>query len=180
MVTNTHIQGLDSALRKLKEIDPKLEREAKKRLKNDVKVIVQEARNSIPSSPPLSRWVSPKGAAADSNGIVRSGKSRLPVWDSGRARRRIGASVTRKRVRGYTGRRLLISVRQGDAAGAAYDMAGRASSNVFASNLSSRHGSASRGMWPAAEKHMNAVHDSIKESVREVERQINRELRTRV
>lgn len=182
MASSTNIRGLDRSLRKLREIDPKLEREAKKRLKNDVKPIVSDAKASIPGSAPLSRWVAPKGAEADSRGVVRAGSSRLPIWSSGSAKRRIGVTVARKKARGYSGRRLLIAVRQGDAAGAVFDIAGRKNANnpIDKSLKRAGYGSASRGMWPAAIKHMDTVHDSIKASVREVERQINAELRGRI
>lgn len=179
MASTTHIRGLDASLRKLKQIDPKLEREAKKRLKDDVKPIVQDAKASIPGSPPLSRWVAPKGAGADGQGVVRAGGSRLPIWSSGPAKRRIGVSIVRKRRSGYTGKMLLIRVRQMDAAGAVFDIAGRrnADNPLDKSLKSAGFGGASRGMWPAAMRHKDAVHDSIKASVHEVERQINAELR---
>lgn len=180
MASSTQIRNLDKALRKLKEINPKLEREAKKRLRGDVKPIVDSARGTIPSAAPLSRWVAPKGGGTFDGKIVRSGSKRLPVWESGPARRRIGATVARKKRRGYDGRMLLVAVRQNDAAGAVFDIAGRKNpGSQFARNLESAgYGTPSRGMWPAAENHKDAVRDSIKASVREVERQINRELRS--
>lgn len=181
MASQSNIKGLQHALRTLKEIDPKLEREAKKRLKGDVKPIVTDAKSAIPGQAPLSRWVASGAAAGDRRGVVRAGASRMPVWNSGSAKRRIGASIARKRVRGFKGRRMLIAVRQMDAAGAVFDMAGRRSSNQFAANLTASTSlKASRYMWPAAEKNMDAVRDSIKNSVKEVERQINAELRSRV
>lgn len=176
MASSTHIRGLDSSLRKLKEIDPKLEREAKKNLRRDVKVIVDDARRRIPGDPPLSRWVAPKGGGSTDG---RYGASRMPVWNSADARRRIGVSIRRTKVRGFTGRRLLIAVRQGSASGAVFDIAGRKSGNQFGANLSSKFGGASRSMWPAAEAHMQDVHNSIIRTVREVEKQINAELRSR-
>lgn len=181
MASQSNIKGLQHAFRTLKQINPKLEKEAKKRLKGDVKPIVTDAKSGIPGGPPLSRWVAPKGALGDKRGVVRAGASRMPVWNSGSAKRRIGASVAKKRVAGFKGRRTLIAVRQMDAAGAVLDMAGRASRNQFATNLSGATGkNASRYMWPAAEKNMGAVRDSIKESVKEIEKQINAELRSRV
>ena len=174
MASTTNIRGLDRSLRKLREIDPKLEREAKKNLKRDAKVIVDDAKRRVPTAAPLSRWVEPRGAASSDG---RYGKSRLPVWNGPEARRRIGVSIRRKGVRGYSGRRLLIAVRQGSASGAVFDIAGRASRNQFGQNLSSKYGGASRSMWPAAEAHLADVRESMRRTVLEVERQINAELR---
>lgn len=183
MASSTHIRGLDASLRKLKEIDPKLEREAKKRLKNDVKPIVSDAKALIPGSPPLSRWVAPKNGGTDSGGTQRynrTGSSQpIPIWNSGAARRRIGSSVARKRRKGFNGRMLLISVRQMDGAGEVFDKAGLKTNSVFTRNLSSKWGGPWRAMYRSADKHMSTVHDSIKASVREVEKQINDELRRR-
>lgn len=174
MASTTHIRGLDASLRKLKQIDPKLEREAKKNLKRDVKVIVDDARRRVPSTPPLSRWVEPRrGGGADG----RAGASRMPVWNGPEARRRINVVVRRTKVQGFSGRRLLVAVRQGSASGAVFDIAGRSSSNQFGRNLSAKYGQASRSMWPAAEQHLPEVRASIKRTVLEIERQINAELR---
>lgn len=185
MASQSNIKGLQHAFRTLKQIDPKLEKEAKKRLKGDVKPIVTDAKSRIPGSPPLSRWTVPKAGGVidikDKKTVRYAGKSRLPVWNSGSAKRRIGVSLARKRVKGFKGRRTLIAVRQMDASGAAFDMAGRATNNTFGQNLSSATGlKASRYMWPAAEKHMGAVRNSIKDSIKEIEKQINAELRSRV
>lgn len=181
MASSTNIRGLDHSLRKLREINPKLEREAKKRLKDDVKPIVSDAKALIPSSAPLSRWVAPKGGGVQASGVQRYNKrgssQSIPVWSSGPARRRIGSSVARKSRRGYSGRMLLISVRQKDAAGEVFDKAGLKTNSVFTRNLSSKWGSPWRAMYRSADKHMDTVHDSIRHSVREVERQINAELR---
>jgi hypothetical protein len=168
----------------LKDTAPKLERDAKKRLKNDVKPIVADAKAAIPGSPPLSKWVAPKGGGGDGvyERYAKKGSGQpLPIWSSTTAKRRINSSVRRKRVSGYKGRMLLITVRQTDASGSVFDMAGRVNkSSVFARNLSRKFGDASRTMWPAADKNRALVHASLKASVLEVERQINQELRRRV
>ena len=79
MASTTQPIGLEHAFKTLRQIDPVFEKMAKKRLKDDVKPIVQDAKASIPGSPPLSRWVAPKGAGADGQGVVRAGGSRLPI-----------------------------------------------------------------------------------------------------
>jgi len=49
----------------------------------------------------------------------------------------------------------------------------------FNRNLIAKYGSASRSMWPAAERHLPTVRKSIEHSVVEMERVLNAELRTR-
>ena len=181
MASTTHIRGLDASLRKLKQIDPKLEREAKKRLKDDVKPIVQDAKALIPGSPPLSRWVAPKNGGVMTSGTLRynnrGGGQPIPIWSGNAARRKIGVSVARKRRAGYSGRMLLISVRQRDGAGEVFDKAGLRTNRVFSRNLSAKWGGPWRSLYRSYDRHKDAVHGSIKASVHEVERQINAELR---
>jgi hypothetical protein len=110
---------------------------------------------------------------------LRTG-SGFPVFESAGARRRIALSITNKGVKGYTGKRRLIAVVEKDAAGQILDYAGRKNkSSSFAKNLGVHNGFASRFMWPAAEKHKDAVRASIRKSVREIERDVNMRLRMR-
>ena len=181
--STTHVRGLESALSTLKQIDPVLVRQAQKRLKDDAKPMVGEARGSIPSSPPLSRWVVPKhGGLTDlarGHQVRYQGGSRMPVWDSGGAKRKIAVIVRRQRVKGFTGRRALVALRQNDAAGQVFDVAGRRNANVFGNNLTKTWRSPSRYMWPAVEKHRETVKVSITRAKFDMEEIINAELRAR-
>jgi hypothetical protein len=69
---------------------------------------------------------------------------------------------------------------QNDPAGAVFDMAGRANkSSQFAQNLTnSGWGSASRHMWPAAQKHLPDVQNAIEEARQNMETVINNKLRS--
>ena len=176
--STTHVRGLQASLKVLREIEPSLAKDARARLRNDAKPIVQEAKGMIPDVP-LSRWHSGTAKMQDRKGqkTLRTGTG-FPVFESAAARRRIALSITNKGVKGFTGKRRLIAVVEKDAAGQILDYAGRKnSSNVFARNLSAKNGKASRFMWPAAEKHLDTVRKSIQASVRDIERQANRELR---
>ena len=109
-MTSTKVRGLESTLSALRDIDPVLYKQAQKRLKSDAAPILSEARGSIPSGPPLSRWVVPKHGGEDSGkGVTRSGKARMPAWNGGSAKRKIGIIVRRQRVKGFTGRRALVA-----------------------------------------------------------------------
>lgn len=178
--STTHVRGLESTLSTLREIDPVLMREAQKRLKTDAKPMAMEAKGAIPASPPLSRWVVPQhGGTTDLNRsrqVRYQGASRLPVWDSGGAKRKIAIIVRRQRVKGYTGRRALVALRQNDAAGQVFDVARQ---GTFGQNLTNSWRGPSRYMWPAAEKHRDTVKASITRSKFDMEAIINAELRMR-
>lgn len=178
MASSTKPIGLNHALETLQKIDPVLVRQARKRMKDDLKPVAQAAKGSIPSSPPLSRWVEPGRGDVDARGVLRSGSQRMPVWSSGSAKRKIAIVVQRKRVKGFTGRRALVALRQNDAAGAVYDMAGK-HPNVFGSNLTGRFGEPSRYMWPTVEKHRDAAVASVERAKKDMEREINARLRRR-
>ena len=168
------VRGLDQALDTLKKIDPELYKAAQKRIKNDVKPMITDARKSVPQQTPLSRWKQSSGAGE------RSGEARLPAW-TGRPANRINASVRRRKIRGTGGKRTLMKMQQNSSAGAVFDIAGRKnpSGSQFNINLTAKYGNASRSMWPAAERHLPTVRNSIERSVVEMERVLNAELRTR-
>jgi len=168
------VRGLDQALDTLKKIDPELYKAAQKRIKNDVKPMITEARKGVPQQTPLSRWKEASGAGE------RSGSARLPAW-TGKPQNRINASVRRRKIRGTGGKRTLMKMQQNSPAGAVFDIAGRKNPNgsQFNINLRAKYGNASRSMWPAAERHLPTVRKSIEHSVVEMERVLNAELRTR-
>jgi len=174
VASSTKPIGLDRALSTLRQIDPVLVREAQKRLRNEAKPMASEAKAAIPTSPPLSRWVPSSKSFAD-NTALRQGSSRLPVWSSPSAKRKIGIMVRRQKMKGYTGRRALVALRQNDAAGAVFDIAG--TGNTFGRNLEAKFGSRSRYMWPAAEKHRDTVQQSINRAKFDMEEVINEALR---
>ena len=168
------VRGLDQALDTLKKIDPELYKAAQKRIKADVKPMIADARKGVPQQSPLSRWKEASGSGE------RSGSARLPAW-TGRPANRINASVRRRKIRGTGGKRTLMKMQQSSPAGAVFDIAGRKnpSGSQFNINLTAKYGNASRSMWPAAERHLPTVRNSIERSVVEMERVLNAELRTR-
>lgn len=172
--STTHVRGLQASLKVLREIDPKLAKESRKRLRDDAKPLVQEAKRMVPDVP-LSRWRALGSHQRDTVGqkTLRT-SGRFPVFEANAARRRIALSVTNKPVKGFTGRRRLIAVVEKDAAG---ELADNNQGNPMGNNLAAKNGKASRFMWPAAEKHLDTVRKSIRASVRDIERQANRELR---
>lgn len=174
------IRGLDDALKTLQKMDPVLRREAVKRLKDDVKPIVSAIKAGIPKAP-LSNWVAPKQSSARRGSVSagRSGAAGTPYWEFGKAKSGVRASVKKQGARQMKGKAILVSVRQSNGAGEVFDMAGKASNNVFTRNLSAKWGGPSRLMWPTAEKHKPQVVASINRSVVNMSDIINEELRMR-
>jgi hypothetical protein len=166
------IKGLRQALDTLREIDPVLYRQGQKMLRKDAKPLVDAARANVPRQSPLSGWKAGSGGATE-----RSGQSRFPAWETG-AQRKINLRVRRERVRGMGGRRILVRVVQGSAAGSVFDMAGRKNRGnpIDVSLRSAGFGSASRSMWPAADANLATVEKSVRASVEAMERYINDQL----
>lgn len=174
-MARTNITGLSEALSTLRKIDPVLYREAQKNMRRDAKPLVDEARSNVPRQTPLSGW-----KMGGAGGTQRSGSSRFPSWESG-VQRKINLRVRNERVKGTGGRRVLVRVVQGSASGSVFDMAGRKNSGnpIDVGLRSAGFGSASRSMWPAAEKHQTDVTKSIQKSVFDMEAIINAELKGR-
>jgi hypothetical protein len=174
------IRGLDDALKTLGKMDPVLRREAVKRLKGDVQPIVAAVKSGMPTLP-LSNWVAPKQSSARRGKVEagRSGKAGTPYWNAGKAKGGVRSSVKKQSVRQMKGKQILVSIRQNNAAGVVFDMAGRATSNnkLDRSLRIAGYGTASRTMWPTVERHKPRVLASIDRSVADMENEINRLLR---
>ena len=172
------IRGLDDALKTLGKMDPVLRREAVKRLKNDVKPIVSAIKAGIPPVP-LSNWVPPKQSSARRGTVQagRSGAEGTPYWQAGKVKSGVRSSVKKQSVRNMKGKQILVSIRQSNGAGEAFEKAGKKTNSVFTRNLTNKWGGPMRLMWPIAEKNKPAVLRSIDQSVQDMEKQINRLLR---
>lgn len=166
------IRGLNAALAQLREIDPVLYREGQKMLRKKAKPLVDDARSRVPRQSPLSGW-----KVGEGKGAQRSGASRFPAWETSAARK-INLRVRRERVRGMGGRRVLVRVVQGSAAGSVFDMAGRKNRGnpIDKSLQSAGFGDASRSMWPAAEANLGTVERGVRDAVQEMEKIINDQL----
>jgi len=174
-----NVRGVESTLRTLRKVNPKLYREAVKRIKSDAKPMQADARSGIPVS--LSRWNASTARMQDRRGrrTLRTGGG-FPVLVPSKAKSGIGLSVKNKRVTAMTGKMLLIAMVQKDAAGIILEAAGRKSvDSSFEQNLQTKHGTKSRYMWPAAEKNLPAVRASIEKSIKAIEKDLNAELKKR-
>jgi hypothetical protein len=179
VASSTHIRGLEEALRVLKELDPALYKESRKRIKADAKPLVQAAKDKLPQVP-MSGW----GVAAARQQDMKGRKtlrtsSGFPIYNPASAKRGVTVSIRSKGARGFSGKGLLVAMVQNDAGGMIFDYASKSTNNnLFPRGLSKRNPEPSRYMWKAAEENMGSVRDSLQRSISEVERQFNRRLRS--
>ena len=177
MARASQIRGLEETLRVLKQIDPELYKESRKRIKNDAKPMIQAAKDKLPDVP-MSGWGVSRARMQDIKGrkTLRTG-SGFPVYNPVSAKRGVILSIRNKRRKGYGGRSLLVAMVQNDAGGMIFDYARQSSNNnLFVKGLNSRNPKPSRYMWKAAEENMGSVNASLRASIRDVEKTINRRL----
>jgi hypothetical protein len=158
----------------LKDIDPALGRAANKSMKKAAEPMVQDARSRIPEVP---TGTSPTGRPNWGTWGGSSDRS----WSASAAKRGIVSKVNVRKGRGAHDR-VLFSMIQRSAAGAIFDYAGSSGSRTkgprgaaFNSALS-RHGGASRSMWPAAEAKLPMVMSGLDAAVSDMEKEINARL----
>lgn len=166
-------QGLAEAIRTLGKVDRELKKELVNSMKKAADPLVAEARSLVPASSPLTNWGNWKGgyqSAKVNRGIKVSQRNTAQRSSSGQKEETI---------------RLLALV-SSSAAGAIYDMAGRAGGNGRGSEGGARgaamirkldqNGTASRTLWPAAEKRLGEVQDAVRDAIKDVESTLNKEL----
>ena len=165
------VQGIRETMAVLKQIDPTLQRQAVKNVKNAAESVVQEARGRIPAVPTGVRRGRP-------NWNRWSGRD----WDPAQVRRGIKTRVRATRGKGPYDRPL-VSIIQSSAAGAIFDMAGKtgqftrsAQGQAFNRALSAYSGRPSRSMWPALEAKIDEVNRAMDEAVKEMEHEVNARL----
>ena len=167
-------EGLAAAIRTLGKVDKELKKELVRSMKKAADPLVAEARSLIPYAKPLTNWYSWKGG-----------------WDTNKVKRGIKVSQRNTAQRTREGQQQetirLLALTQTNAAGAIYDMAGRAGGKGRGSE-GQRRGTemirkldetrtASRSLWPAAERRLGEVQDAVREAIEDMERTINEELR---
>jgi hypothetical protein len=164
-VARANIQGLGETLDTLKKMAPEFEKAARKEIREAIKPMQADAKSRVPDGPPLSRWSTTE-------------RQKVPAWNSSSAKRKIGIRIRKQRPKTGGGRIVLVRLVQNDGAGEVFDAAGRQNmGRTFQQNLTNKWGRASRSMWPAAEKNMPGVIDSLEEARGRMEDVINRQLR---
>ena len=159
---STEVFGIRDAVKDLKKLEPALFKEFRKEAGTALKPIVLDAQATLNNAGP-----------APLSGMARK-------WAPNG--RQIFPYVQTKAVRGVKvslrpSKAAFLSVQQKDAAGAIFDIAGRATTNRFGEALTRRFGRASRGMWPAAEAKENEVRSNLADLVQSVSKKTETKLR---
>lgn len=159
--SRTQVYGVQEAVKALKEIEPKLYRQALKDIKGAAEPLRAATQSAMPGGPPLS-------------GMDHAGRT---GWGA--------RSASRVSVK-YGGRRKLdkdvwplLGIVMSGAAGSIWDMAGRGSSGITASGramIGALPGTPSRTMWPTVEARVSLVESAILKATKAVAAQTNRTL----
>jgi hypothetical protein len=167
--TRIEVTGLAEALKTLQKVDPELRKEVVKGLKTAAAPILSTARSLIPDGRVLTNWYDWKGG-----------------WDSQTVRKGIRVAFRAGRVKGQDRDVFpLLTLRQLNAAGAIYDMAGRSfpgrgSEGALRGAMMIRkmdtYARPSRSLWPAVERNMPVVTKSLEDVIGTVSKRINQEL----
>jgi hypothetical protein len=146
----TEVFGIRDAVKTLKKLEPEVFKEFRKEAGTALKPITLEAQSTLNNAGP-----------APLSGMARKwvykGRQLFP-WSQTKAVRGVKVSLRPSKA-------AFLSVQQKDAAGAIFDIAGRATTNRFGEALTRRFGRASRGMWPAAEANENEVRRNLADLV---------------
>ncbi len=167
-------EGLADAIRTLGKVDRELKKELVRSMKKAADPLVAEARSLVPSAKPLTNWYGWKGG-----------------WDTSKVKRGIKVSQRNTAQRTREGQQQeiirLLSLTQTNAAGAIFDMAGKAGGHGRGSEGAARGEAmirkldetrtASRSLWPAAERRLGEVQDAVRDAIDDMERTLNEELR---
>jgi hypothetical protein len=169
--TKIEVLGVKEALRELNKIDKSLRRQITKEFKAIGAPVVNEAKNTVPKTPPISGWGRPW--------TTPSGFKMLP-WDGSTGARYIDTKVNSKRPREFGGKiqdLAVVAIRWRGAVNTVYDLAQKPKSvsggNMIA-GLERQGGKASRVMWPAYIKHADKVEDEIRDQIVRVMELTNR------
>lgn len=166
--TAIKVDGVAETIKALGRVDPELKKQVVKNMKAAGAPTEEAARSLLPNARPLSGWDAWKGG-----------------YDVAAVRKGIRVAFRGSKVRGAhdPDKIPLLTLRQKNAGGAIFDMAGRRSSGstpqgqVFVRMLNARGGPASRYMWPGAEKAMPVVVRQVEQAIDDMMDTINKEVR---
>jgi hypothetical protein len=162
--TRIEVTGLAEALKTLQKVDPELRKEVIKGMKVAASPLEAAARSLVPDARPLTNWYGWRGG-----------------WNTTTVRKGIKVAFRGGRVKGQDRDVFpLLTLRQTNAAGVIYDIAGRSSagtgSGVPMIQKLNETAHPSRSMWPAAERNMPAVTEALETIIGTVSNRISKEL----
>lgn len=162
MTDRVAIYGIKETLAELKTIDPKIQREALKSMRVAAAPVAAAVAAALPSSPPLS-------------GMARGRAAYQP------ARAQKATTRTGGRKSSTSDESPLLKVYVPDGAAMMADMSGKRSGGsgsgaTMIAALSARYGSASRFVYPAAEKAIPGVEAAVTRAADEAAKQVGQTL----
>lgn len=155
----SEVVGIQSALRRIGSVDRGLRTQLSRKFRQSGEPLRQSALAFVPSSAPMSGW--------------KTGRYK---WDGARQGVRIKFSTKTDR----SGSIRLLTLQQKNAAGAIYDIAGRASAGNTPQGqnmirvLNERYGAASRSMWKGAEAALPEIEQLVSDAVDELAATVER------
>jgi hypothetical protein len=167
--TRIEVTGLAEALKTLQKVDPELRKEVIKGMKVATSPLEAAARSLVPEARPLTNWYGWKGG-----------------YQASAVRKGIKVAFRGGKVRGQDRDVFpLLTLRQTNAAGAIFDIAGRsfpgrgaeggARGAAMVAKLNET-ANPSRSMWPAVERNMPVVMQALEGVIDTVSGRINKEL----
>lgn len=167
-------ESLRNVLMTLKDIDPTLERESRKKLRKAGDTLVNHAKGLVPSTPPT-------GVHGNTNRVNWQTWSGSRDWSKSAVQRGIKIKTSTRR-KGDQYR--IVTFVQTSAPGVIFDMAGKVNKFSaptrrgagFVRALSKYHGEPSRVMWPAYEDKAGVMDAAMVDAVNEMVDQINSRL----
>lgn len=163
------VDGLAQALKSLQKLDPELRKQVVKGMKQAAAPLEAAARSMIPTEKPLTNWYNWRGG-----------------WDQAQVRKSVKVAFRLGRVKGQERDVFpLLTLRQTNAAGVIYDIAGRsfpgrgsegaARGRAMVDKLAT-YGTPSRYMWPAVERNIDKVTSALEDVIGTVSQRITAEL----
>jgi hypothetical protein len=145
---NIQVIGIKETLRELQKLNPELRKSFNNQYKAILEPTVAEIRSRIPSEAPLS-------------GFERPYKKNGP-WMGGKVQKGVKTKIDTRRAKPSDAEiTTAFAIIQRTGWGAIFDMAGRSSTNMLATNLGRRYGVASRSMWPSVINHQDQIESDM-------------------
>lgn len=158
MKGTSSVYGVRETLAELRTLDRKAQLACVREMKSAAKPLADKIAAYLPHHAPLSGF----------DHLGRTGWNRADVWQ---VKTKYGG-----RKRKNKDEWSLVSLRIESAPAMIFDMAGRGSSNLLASKLSARFGSASRAAWRPAEEMFRETAKAIEEALEKVAKEMNENL----
>jgi hypothetical protein len=162
--TKLEVIGIRDTVQLLKKTEPEIFKEFRSKAKTAVGPIVKDAQRRI-----IEATGKEKAPLTNMKRPWRPGGRQIFPWNQQKAIKGVKVQVRPSKT-------AFLTVTQRDIGAAVFDIAGRKTTNTFATNLNV-YSRASRTMWPAAESKEDEVEKNLAELVDYVNEKTNKKLR---